>query len=94
MTRFLLVIARAIDYRIGLTDEDKPHDPVLKMTEAWSAFFLKLLIILVNFITSCYNRSTWTVTVNPLNATYLAVLSKKSWISFGFPQNLSSPKKF
>lgn len=51
MDRFLLVIARAIDYRIGLTDDDKPQDPVLKMTEAWSAFFLKLLIILVNFVT-------------------------------------------
>lgn len=49
--RYLLVLARAIDYRIGMTDEDIPEVPVLKKKEAWVAFFIKLAIIIINFIT-------------------------------------------
>lgn len=51
MKRFLYVLCRAIDYRVGQTDHDKPEVPVLTQQEAWTAFSLKLLIILINFIT-------------------------------------------
>jgi hypothetical protein len=51
MKRFILVICRAIDYRVGQTDHDKPADPILTQREAWTAFTIKLLIILINFIT-------------------------------------------
>ena len=51
MKRFLLIICRAIDYRVGQTDHDKPDDTILTQQEAWAAFSLKLLIILIIFIT-------------------------------------------
>jgi hypothetical protein len=51
MKRFLYVLCRAIDYRVGQTDHDKPEVPVLTQQEAWTAFTFKLLIILINFIT-------------------------------------------
>lgn len=49
--RFLLILARALDYRIGITDADKPDLPVLRREEALVAFLVKLLIVTVNFIT-------------------------------------------
>jgi hypothetical protein len=51
MNRTLLVICRAIDYRIGRSDEDTPDLPILTQDEAWAAFLLKLLIIFINFLT-------------------------------------------
>lgn len=49
--RQLLILARAIDHRVGEDDYDAPDIPILKQSEAWTAFFIKLSIILVNFIT-------------------------------------------
>ena len=49
--RPILIVARAIDHRVGKTDEDAPDVPILTQTEAWTAFWIKLSIILVNFIT-------------------------------------------
>ena len=49
--RQLLILARAIDHRVGRDDDDAPDIPILKQSEAWTAFFIKLNIILVNFIT-------------------------------------------
>ena len=54
MSRLLLIICRAIDYRIGREDEDTPEIPILTQDEAWAAFLLKLLIIMVNFITCAF----------------------------------------
>lgn len=51
INRTLLIIARAIDYRVGVTDDDIPEVPILTKKEAWTAFFVKLLIILINFVT-------------------------------------------
>lgn len=51
MNRNLLILARAIDHRVGKDDYDKPDIPILTQQEAWTAFFVKLSIILVNFIT-------------------------------------------
>ena len=49
--RFLLIIARTIDHRIGKTDSDKPDLPVLTVEEALISFFIKFFIVMVNFIT-------------------------------------------
>lgn len=49
--RFLLILARIIDHRIGLSDEEKPDLPLLTVEEAIFAFFLRLIMILVQFIT-------------------------------------------
>lgn len=54
MKRFLLIIARAIDYRIGYSDDDIPDIPILRMEEAWTAFAIKLLIIIINFLTCAF----------------------------------------
>jgi hypothetical protein len=54
MKRFLLIIARAIDYRIGYSDTDVPDIPILRMEEAWTAFGIKLVIILINFVTCAF----------------------------------------
>ena len=49
--RQLLILARAIDHRVVRDDNDAPDIPILKQSEACTAFFIKLSIILVNFIT-------------------------------------------
>jgi hypothetical protein len=49
--RPFLILARAIDHRVGKDDYDAPDIPILTQTEAWTAFGVKLLIILINFIT-------------------------------------------
>jgi hypothetical protein len=49
--RKLLILARAIDHRVGQDDFDKPDIPVLTQYEAWTAFSIKLSMILINFIT-------------------------------------------
>ena len=51
MNRKLLILARAIDHRVGNDDYDAPNIPILTQYEAWTAFTIKLVIILVNFIT-------------------------------------------
>jgi hypothetical protein len=50
-SRWIFVLARVIDHRIGRTDEDKPEVPVLTTEEALVSFCLRLVIVLVNFIT-------------------------------------------
>lgn len=49
--KLLLILARAIDHRVGEDDYDAPDIPILKQNEAWTAFVIKLSIIFVNFIT-------------------------------------------
>ena len=49
--RFLLIMARTIDHRIGKTDSEKPDLPVLTVEEALISFFIKFFIVMVNFIT-------------------------------------------
>jgi hypothetical protein len=51
MNRKLLILARAIDHRVGQDDFDKPDVPILTQQETWTAFGVKLLIIVINFIT-------------------------------------------
>lgn len=52
--RPLLILARAIDHRVGKDDYDAPDIPILTQYEAWTAFFIKLSIIVVNFITCAF----------------------------------------
>jgi hypothetical protein len=47
----LLILARAIDHRVGKNDYDAPDIPILTQVEAWTAFWIKLSIMLVNLIT-------------------------------------------
>lgn len=49
--RWIFILARVIDHRIGRTDEEKPDIPTLTLEEAMVSFSLRLLIVLVNFVT-------------------------------------------
>ena len=52
--RPLLILARAIDHRVGQDDYDAPDVPILTQYEAWTAFWIKFSIILINFITCAF----------------------------------------
>jgi hypothetical protein len=52
--RSLLILARAVDHRVGKDDYDAPNIPILTQYEAWTAFSVKLTIILINFITCAF----------------------------------------
>jgi hypothetical protein len=52
--RFFLILARTIDHRVGKSDTDTPDIPVLTMEEALISFFIKFLIVLVNFVTCAF----------------------------------------
>lgn len=49
--RFLLILARTLDHRIGKTDEEKPELPILTVGEALISLIIRLFIVLVNFVT-------------------------------------------
>jgi hypothetical protein len=51
MKRWLFILARALDYRIGLKDKDKPDLPILTFQEAVVSFTIRLIIVFVQFIT-------------------------------------------
>lgn len=50
--RWLLVLARALDHRIGRTDEDRPELPILTLEEAMVSFYLRLFLVALN-VTTC-----------------------------------------
>jgi hypothetical protein len=50
-TKLWLIWSRAVDHRIGLTDECKPDVPTLKVRDANVSLLIRTLIVLVNFIT-------------------------------------------
>jgi hypothetical protein len=54
MKRMLFIMARTIDYRIGLRNDDKPDLPLLTFEEALISFSLKLTIMLINLITCLF----------------------------------------
>ena len=49
--RLLLILARTMDHRIGMNDSDKPDLPILTVEEALVSFFIKFVIVMVNFVT-------------------------------------------
>jgi len=52
--RLWLIWSRAIDHRVGLTDEEEPGVPVLKVRDANISLLIRTLIVLVNFITCSF----------------------------------------
>ena len=46
-----LIWSRAVDHRVGLTDECKPDVPTLKVRDANISLMIRTLIVLVSFIT-------------------------------------------
>jgi len=50
-TKIWLIWSRTVDHRIGLTDEERPDVPNLKVRDANISLILRTLIVLVNFIT-------------------------------------------
>lgn len=51
MQRWMLILARVLDHRIGKTDEDKPDLPILTLEEAMVSFYVRLFIVTLNIIT-------------------------------------------
>lgn len=49
--KFFLTLARTIDHRVGHTDDCKPDIPVLPMKYALASFFMRFIIVLINFVT-------------------------------------------
>jgi hypothetical protein len=45
------VVARALDYYIGRTDDDEPKVPVLSMGHAKIGLYIRIILQLVNWIT-------------------------------------------
>lgn len=51
MKRILFILARTIDYRIGLHKDDKPELPILSFEEAAISFCLRLFIMIIELST-------------------------------------------
>jgi hypothetical protein len=49
--KFFLTLARTIDHRVGNTDEAHPTVPVLPVKYALISFFIRFIIVMINFIT-------------------------------------------
>jgi hypothetical protein len=45
------IVARALDYYIGRTDDDEPKVPVLSMSHAKIGLYIRIILQLVNWIT-------------------------------------------
>ena len=50
-SRWVFVLARVLDHRIGRTDEEEPSIPILTTEEAMLSFFIRLFIVAVNLLT-------------------------------------------
>ena len=51
LTKLWLIWSRAVDHRVGLTDDCKPDVPTLRVRDANISLLIRTLIVLVNFIT-------------------------------------------
>jgi hypothetical protein len=52
--KFFLLLARTIDHRVGYDDVEKPDVPVLPIKYALISFFIRFLIVFVNFVTCAF----------------------------------------
>lgn len=50
-SKWIMVLARALDHRIGLKDEDPPELPRLTVEEAMVSFWIRTFLVAVNLIT-------------------------------------------
>lgn len=53
-SKWIMVLARATDHRIGRRDEDPPELPRLTVEEAMVSFWIRLLIVSLNLITCAF----------------------------------------
>jgi len=51
LVKIWLIWARTIDHRVGMTDDERPDIPNLKVRDANISLIVRTLIVLVNFIT-------------------------------------------
>lgn len=49
--KLVLLTARVLDHKIGINDSDKPDLPVLPANLALLSLIIRLIVILVNFVT-------------------------------------------
>lgn len=52
--KFILLAARVLDHKIGFEDNDKPDIPPLPISLALLSLTIRLVILLVNFITCAF----------------------------------------
>lgn len=50
-SKWVKVLARALDHRIGTRDEDPPELPRLTVEEAMVSFWIRVSLVLVNLVT-------------------------------------------
>jgi hypothetical protein len=50
-SKWVRVLARAMDHRIGARDEDPPELPVLTVEEAMASFWIRLVLVVANLAT-------------------------------------------
>lgn len=50
-SKWVMVIARAMDHRIGVKDEDPPELPRLTVEEAMVSFCIRLFLVILNLLT-------------------------------------------
>lgn len=50
-SKLIMVLARAMDHRIGVRDEDPPELPMLTVEEAMVSFSIRLVLVVVNLMT-------------------------------------------
>lgn len=50
-SKLIMVLARAMDHRIGVRDEDPPELPRLTVGEAMVSFCIRLTLVLINLLT-------------------------------------------
>lgn len=50
-SKWVMVLARALDHRIGTRDEDPPELPRLTVEEAMASFWIRLFLVAVNLVT-------------------------------------------
>lgn len=50
-SKWIKVLARAMDHRISPRDEDPPELPTLTVEEAMVSFWIRLTLVVVNLVT-------------------------------------------
>lgn len=50
-SKWVMVLARAMDHRIGIKDEDPPELPRLTVEEAMVSFWIRLTLVVLNLVT-------------------------------------------
>jgi hypothetical protein len=51
LTKVWLIWSRALDHHVGMTDDERPTIPTLRVVDANISLLIRTLIVLVNFIT-------------------------------------------